>query len=64
MLYIIDRTINEVSKVTIAPIHDFNKGETYTLWIKDVKGTNEKVIRQNVKMAFTIEGNNEVTNIQ
>lgn len=59
MLYIVAH-----NKVTLGPARDYEKGETYTLWIKDIKGTNGKVIKENIKMQFTIEGENEVIDIQ
>ena len=64
MLYIIDRQNNDVSKVTITPINNYKQGETYTLWIKDIKGTNGTIIKQNVKMEFTIEGQIDIVEIQ
>lgn len=45
------------SKVIATPNSNYNQGETYTLWIKDVKGLNGEVLTQNVKMEFTIEEN-------
>lgn len=52
-LYIIDRSRND-SKLSIMPVSDYTKGETYTLWIKNVKSEDGKVLKENVKMKFTI----------
>ncbi|QSS99702.1 hypothetical protein IMZ31_16805 [Pontibacillus sp. ALD_SL1] len=52
-LYIIDRS-RDSSKISMKAIESYNKGENYTLWIKDIKGENGKVLKENVKMDFFI----------
>lgn len=53
VLYVIDRSRSD-SKVSIIPVKDYTKGETYTLWIKDIKAEDGKILKENVKMKFTI----------
>lgn len=53
MLYVIDRSRSD-SKVSIIPVKDYKKGETYTLWIKDIKAEGGKLQKENIKMSFTI----------
>ncbi|WP_227938701.1 Ig-like domain-containing protein [Alkalihalobacillus deserti] len=54
MLYIIDRTKNN-SIVQLAPVKDYEQGNTYTMWIKDIKAENGSILNENVKMEFTIK---------
>ncbi|QSS99797.1 Ig-like domain-containing protein [Pontibacillus sp. ALD_SL1] len=54
MLYIIDRKDN-ATKLTISPVNEYKRGQKYTLWMKDIKGTNGIVLGENVKMDFVIE---------
>ncbi|KGP89864.1 hypothetical protein N780_09435 [Pontibacillus chungwhensis BH030062] len=54
MLYIIDRKDN-ATKLTISPVNEYKRGQKYTLWMKDIKGTNGVVLGENVKMDFVIE---------
>ena len=53
VLYAIDRT-KESSKVTVFPAKDYNPGETYTLWIKNIKSEKGEVQKEFVKKEFTI----------
>ncbi|QSS99796.1 hypothetical protein IMZ31_17300 [Pontibacillus sp. ALD_SL1] len=54
MLYIIDRKDN-ATKLTVSPVNEYKRGQKYTLWMKDIKGTNGVVLGENVKMDFLIE---------
>lgn len=39
--------------IYIIPVKNYNKGETYTLWIKDLKAQNGQILKKNIKMNFT-----------
>ena len=59
-------TALDASAVTIlAPRGGYTAGETYTLYIRNVKGKNGELLNQFVKMDFTIKSeNNQVTEIE
>ena len=53
VLYVVDRD-KGTSSVQLVPARDYRPGETYTLWIKDVKAKNGKTLSQWTLMDFTI----------
>ena len=52
--YIIDRSGDKNSVVKVIPLNNYTKGETYTLWIKDIKNSKGEPLKENVKMEFTV----------
>mgnify|MGYP003418879108 FL=1 len=47
--YTVDKT-----KVKVQPVKNYTSGETYTLWVKDVKSTTGKTIGKYEMLKFTI----------
>lgn len=43
------------NKISIIPVKNYVSGQTYTLWIKNIKSTDGRVLKQNTKMSFTIK---------
>ncbi|NLK52571.1 MAG: S8 family serine peptidase [Syntrophomonadaceae bacterium] len=39
--------------IYVIPIKDYNRGETYTLWIKGLIACDGKILKKNIKMDFT-----------
>lgn len=54
MLYIVD--VNDNTKLILSPVKDYEKGQTYTLWIEDIKSTAGEILKQWTKMDFTTRG--------
>lgn len=48
--YTVDKT-----KVKVQPVKNYTSGETYTLWVKDVKSTTGKIIGKYETLKFTIK---------
>lgn len=47
---------NEDYKILeIAPLSQYNSGEEYTLWIKDLKTINGSGLMEYIKMGFIVE---------
>lgn len=42
------------NNVLVIPAQDYTRGETYTLWIKDLKAKDGNILSKNIKMTFTI----------
>ncbi|WMJ79321.1 Ig-like domain-containing protein [Clostridium sp. MB40-C1] len=53
MLYVLDTVKN--NKISVTPVKDYNRGETYTLYIKDLKSTSGKILKERTKMDFVIQ---------
>lgn len=53
MLYLIDRE-NGLSTVQLIPAKEYTKGETYTLWIKNIKSKNGGILKRWTSMDFTV----------
>lgn len=51
--YQLSRDIDK--KIFIMPIKEYKLGQSYTLWIKDLKASDGSVLRKKVKMDFTIQ---------
>lgn len=41
--------------ISIIPIKEYTSGETYTLWIKNIKSSDGTILRKYIKMDFSIE---------
>ncbi len=54
LLYIVDPSVDD-SFIALNPVKPYIKGENYTLWIKDIKSKSGEVLKENVKMEFSIE---------
>jgi len=52
-LYVMGRT-GEGKQVTIIPVNSYTAGATYYLWIKNVESRSNTVLKNNVRMPFTI----------
>ncbi|MCM1990606.1 NosD domain-containing protein [Oceanirhabdus seepicola] len=54
----VDVTIekNDDTSITITPVNKYNKGETYNLWVKDVRSIDKKELNKTMKMEFKIHG--------
>lgn len=55
ILYIMNNDANGSSGVKLSPVKEYAPGETYILWIKNVKGKNGLTLKKNDKMEFTTE---------
>ena len=53
--YLVDQEVGS-SQVRLLPARDYRPGETYTLWIKDIKADNGKSLSQWTLMDFSIQG--------
>ena len=63
-IYIVDKNNNifpttvleteDDSMIKLIPLKEYTPGETYTIWIKDVKSRDDRVLKQRTKMDFTI----------
>ncbi len=62
-IYIIDKNNNtfptrvveteDDSKIKLVPLKEYTPGDVYTIWIKDVKSKDGRVLKQRTKMNFT-----------
>lgn len=54
IFYLVDQDVSG-SQVRLLPARDYRPGETYTLWIKDIKANNGKSLSQWTLMDFSIQ---------
>lgn len=51
----------DIEKVIyIVPIKDYQSGQTYTLWIRDLMAEDGSMLSKNIKMQFTIRGSSKI----